>query len=333
VSAGVGASMHSSVRRGVYFLANDRVLDLVIAFLNSFRVHNPTMPLCLVPFDDGISRVLEYRERFGFSVYQDSAKLERCDAIGRLLHGRTVGHYRKLAIWEGEFDEFIYIDVDTVVLAAVDFVFGFLQACEFVTSHSNHTSLERWVWKRSIRRSGELREEQWSYSANTGFVASKVGAMTLDAAEAGSARALMIRRHMNLQCQEQPFLNYLIVTSGGRYASLAALASAGSPFPMKLEFWAGRRGATIKGGQLLPPKGRPPVLLVHWAGQWQARMRDRLWRLCLRAVGVIGTDRGCALRVCLPYGRLWSYYRHLDGQGKQPKNLGVDEASGQTRVT
>jgi len=35
---------------GVYFLANDCVLDLTVTFLDSFRKHNPVTTLCLVPF-------------------------------------------------------------------------------------------------------------------------------------------------------------------------------------------------------------------------------------------------------------------------------------------
>jgi len=34
--------------RGVYFIANDAVIDIAIAFLNSFRRHNAAMPLCMI---------------------------------------------------------------------------------------------------------------------------------------------------------------------------------------------------------------------------------------------------------------------------------------------
>src|ERR1700730_17769535 len=107
--------------RGVYFLANDRVLDLAIAFLNSFRRYNPEIPLCLVPFDENFDEVCDLRSKYVFSVFSDAIALQRCDELSKHFAGHRSGQFRKLAIWEGVFDEFIYIDVDTVVLSDIDF--------------------------------------------------------------------------------------------------------------------------------------------------------------------------------------------------------------------
>ena len=303
--AGVSSS------RGVYFLANDHVLELAVAFLNSFRAHNPTMPLCFIPFDCDAVEVARMQGKYGFSVYRDGAILRRCDAISQRFHGRTIGHYRKLAAWEGPLEDFLYIDVDTVILDAIDFVFAFLWSFDFVTSHSNSPSLERWVWKRSIDGTGRLTDRQRAFSANTGFIASKKGALRLEAAERSATLAATLAPHMNLECQEQPFLNYLMVTAGGRYTSLAVLSTSGNPYPIKLEHWAGRKGATIRGGQLSPVRGRPPVLLVHWAGEWQARTRDHLLNSVLRWLGFQRPTGREAMRFRMPYGRLWRYYRWL----------------------
>jgi len=279
--------------RGVYFLANDRILDMTIAFLNSFRMHNPRIPLCLVPFDDDHRQVAALADRYRFSVFPDRVPLERCDRIGEPFHGRVLGHYRKLAMWSGPFDEFVYIDCDTVVLRSVDFVFELLDRYAFVTSHSNMRSIRQFVWRDSIFEHGGLDNLQIAFSASTGFIASRRGLLDPVDVEAGLGEALELAPHMALECCEQPLLNYLMVTSGHPYTSLFVIAVKGRDRTVPLEEFAGHEQiGTIAEGQVIGPPGRPPTLLVHWAGEWD-------W-----------TGEGKAEPV--PHYDLWSYYRHLD---------------------
>lgn len=42
----------SPIKQCVYFMANNKVLDMTIAFLNSFRMHNKELPLCLIPYNN-----------------------------------------------------------------------------------------------------------------------------------------------------------------------------------------------------------------------------------------------------------------------------------------
>src|SRR6185437_3410251 len=74
-----------SPTRGVYFLANDSVLDIVIAFLNSFRIHNPTIPLCLIPFAEDVEKISRLADVYGFSIYNDLRCIRRCDKIADVL--------------------------------------------------------------------------------------------------------------------------------------------------------------------------------------------------------------------------------------------------------
>src|SRR4051812_23250796 len=104
------------IRRGVYFLANDPMIDLVITFLNSLRAQEPDIALCLIPYDDRTTRIRELASRYCFSVLDDVVALSACDEISSRFHGRIRGHYRKIAAWSGVFDEFVYIDIDTVLL-------------------------------------------------------------------------------------------------------------------------------------------------------------------------------------------------------------------------
>ncbi len=38
--------------RGIYITANDRVMDHAIACLNSIRLHDPSIPVMLIPYSD-----------------------------------------------------------------------------------------------------------------------------------------------------------------------------------------------------------------------------------------------------------------------------------------
>jgi len=168
--------------RGVYFIASDEVLEFTIAFLNSFRMHNPDLPLCLVPFSDCVDKTLAKQSAFDFSVWSDHSALRRCDAISTQFHGSPTGQYRKLALWEGCYDEFVYIDVDTVVLTSLDFVFPLVRIFGLLTSHSDIPSIRKWVWKDSIETARVLTPRQLRFSASTGFVASVRGNLSLDEA-------------------------------------------------------------------------------------------------------------------------------------------------------
>jgi len=300
--------------RGAYFVADDRILDLTIAFLNSFRKHNPEIPLRLIPYDDRTDRVRRLAHEYGFTVWEDDDLLAQCDEISVRFHGRVLGHYRKLAMWEGAFDEFVYIDCDTVVLGDVSFVFTYLEEYDFVTSHSDLRTLRQYVWKKSILKSGLLTREQIAYSANTGFIASKRRALALDFAREAAKHAERLAPHMVLHCVEQPFLNYLIVTSGKRYTSLLVLEKRGHDPRMMAERWAGERWGIVRNGGIRFPGRRPPVLLLHWAGKWQPTATDRRLLSILRGLGLKDRGEEPLLRFFMPYRRLWNHYRFLREQ-------------------
>lgn len=273
------------LRRGVYFLANDRVINLAIAFLNSFRSRNPTFPLCLIPFNDRVDCLLRLQAHFVFSVWRDQSMLRCCDQISTQFHNRVAGLYRKLAIWGGDYDEFLYIDCDTVVLENVEFAFPFLSDFGFVTSHSNLPHLRKLVWKDSIYSTGKLDNNQIDFAANTGFIASKKGCLTNEYVVARTQDARELLPHMALVCGEQPFLNYLIVTSGLPYTSLLSIRRA-KGFDIPLERWAGDPLGPINRGRVSPCDGR--VLLVHWAGLSHLAGHETM-----------------------PHKKLWNFYRYF----------------------
>jgi len=282
-------------QRGVYFLADDGILDMAIAFLNSFRTYNPSIALCLIPFTDDINGLASLRRQYNFTIWHDVATLQWCDEISRSFHGCAVGQYRKLAIWEGPFNPFVYIDSDTVVLHSIDFALQYLDQFDFLTSQSDIPHIRCWVWKDSVYGSGALTNQQISYAANTGFLASRRECLSREQIQVRLPGALALAEHMELLCCEQPLLNYLIVTSGRRYASLYTIARDSRPWlGIPLELWAGRPSAMVRDGRVIRP--RKKILMMHWAGEWQRAQNE-------------GRP--------IPYYDLWSYYRYLRPSQKE----------------
>lgn len=280
--------------RGVYFLANDKIVELAIAFLNSFREHNPTIPLCLIPFDDNVDKILALRDTYSFTLFNDLKLLHACDAISEKFHGKILGAYRKLVAWEGPFDEFAYIDTDMVVVDNIDFVFENLVHTDIFTSHSNMPELRQWVWKDSIEMRKMLSPEQIAFSANAGFFVSKSKLLNMSYVQSQVDAALDLKDDMELGCMEQAFLNYLIVTSNFNYGSLVTFYQSGVNRRLKFEWWAGNPGAMVNGGKLKLRRG-PPIFLVHWAGLWQ---------------------KGNGSLAELPYKELWEHYRYPELRNK-----------------
>jgi hypothetical protein len=278
-------------RRGIYFLANDRVYELTVAFLNSLRLRNPKIEVCLIPYDSASERIKGLCVPYNFSILDDEDTFHWCDNISVVFHDHIKGHYRKLAAWTGPFDEFIYIDVDTVVLANLDFCFAFLTDHDFVSSHSNIEDIRKWVWKDTIFQSGFLNDDQINFAANTGFLISKKAALDRPAVTAAVKKAVKLSSHMELLCAEQPLLNYLIVSSGGPYTSLHVLNDQ-RRLDIPLEMWAGTPGGVVEEGNIRF-ENRPEPLFVHWAGEWRPK------------------KPGPAIDPDMPYQSFWEYYRKL----------------------
>jgi hypothetical protein len=299
--------------RGLYFIADDRVLDLAIAFLNSVRESNQDLKLCLVPYSENISRLQSLAVQYKFFVFDRDDVLNWCDEVSRRFHGRVLGQYRKLAMWQGEWNEFLYVDVDAVILADLMPVFDLLRYFDILASHSDLPGLIRWVWKKSICQANELLPDQIAFSANTGFICSRKDALSFERISSLLPGALRVRNHMELRCAEQPLLNYLIVKSGARYTSLLSLARCFERLRIAhglvSEQWAGNRGLVIGKSDCRSASGRR-VAVLHWAGKWQPTAIERGVFRVLRALGCKEEPQAMRAHVFMPYSAVWRRFRY-----------------------
>lgn len=120
-----------------------------------------------------------------------------------------------------------------------------------------------------------LSAEQINFAANTGFIVSKKNNITLDDIKLRLPDALQLSQHMELNCMEQPFLNYLIVTSNKPHTSLYMLLDSDIYPENYFEFWAGRKKKQfIKNQQTIQDDIIRDVFFMHWAGVWQINSKD-----------------------------------------------------------
>ena len=126
---------------GIAIIANDRVIDWLLPFFESYVATSASIPLYLIPYDDNLERTRKAAEAYGVEIVSlDSTEL---DALARRLYPLNPGHrrrLRKLLALALPLDEVIYLDVDTIMLQDFTKVLGHIQSgrAEFIVSARCH---------------------------------------------------------------------------------------------------------------------------------------------------------------------------------------------------
>jgi hypothetical protein len=257
--------MNSGANVAVVILANDHFFDYLVPFLESFREHNPYLRLCIIPFDDHIEKV-----RAVVPLY-DAELIERdyasIDAFSAYLFGENTylkNRLRKLAAFDLDLDEFLFMDVDMVVGQPLDSFFGHIRPGKIDLLFASSAN--------SVFKEGEnpLTGSTADNLFSTGvFVCSRMVA-TFD-----TIRDCFHRQRNDFLARkvehlfDQPLLNYFFLVTG-RIACKASQRKVryvySSVFGKHLEMSADKT-------MLL--KGRQIVTLAHWAGPSKLKSRIR----------------------------------------------------------
>jgi hypothetical protein len=138
---------------GIYTLANDHVLDQLVALLNSIETNAGNLSVCVIAYNDNLDRVrAEIANRPNVTLMDDPAIFARWREFSTQV---WTTHPHALATWkdqgidgvyrlscnhryasfdpEAPFDRFIYLDADTLVLDSLDMMFESLNDHDFVT--------------------------------------------------------------------------------------------------------------------------------------------------------------------------------------------------------
>ena len=139
--AAVPSDPTRSKKYGIAIIANDKVIDWLLPFFESYVALSASIPLYLIPYDDNLERTRKAAAAYGVEVVSiDSTEL---DALARRLYPLNPGHrrrLRKLLALALPLDEVIYLDVDTIMLQDFNQVLGHIEPgkAEFIVAARCH---------------------------------------------------------------------------------------------------------------------------------------------------------------------------------------------------
>lgn len=193
---------------GAYFSANDAVFDWTVGFLESFRAHNPDLPLRWIPFDDRGDRIAALADEYQFTAFEDPS-FDRLEAIGESLELGLTPYgphwFRRFAAFWGPFERFIYLDSRQLVLCDLREFVEAPAEYGFDLLHFDCT-LDQVYEPGEVRRAFLRRGRGRGF--NSGRWASRRGLFDLETLERFGAECLAVRDQLNPRNTDQFFLNY-----------------------------------------------------------------------------------------------------------------------------
>lgn len=117
-----------SKQYGMAAIANDKIINWLLPFLESYLATNAATPLYLIPYDDNVAMTRRAAEIYGVHfVEPDSAEL---DALAKRLYPMFPGYRRRLRKFLAlalPLDEVIYLDADIILFRDFREMFGLLE--------------------------------------------------------------------------------------------------------------------------------------------------------------------------------------------------------------
>ncbi len=254
---------------GVYLLGNDTVQAWTTSFVTSFRRYNPSVPLCLIPFDGNCDRVTTLINAAGGSVLDRPDTFQRLDRIGEALELGFTNYgkhwFRRFAAFEGPFERFLYLDTRVVVLGPLLPIID-----EVVAGTCDLIHFDRMI--NEVYREGPIRRRivlaGGGRGFNSGMWASRAGLFTAEHMEAAATALVLSREQMNPRNTDQFFLNYLCDEH-----AVTAVHFADLHEDYTHACWAGDGGSLYLDAEgswrrwkFGSAEHRKRVPFVHWAG-------------------------------------------------------------------
>ncbi|MFQ4140670.1 Npun_R2821/Npun_R2822 family protein [Chlorogloeopsis sp. ULAP02] len=254
------------MQRGIYIVANDRVIDNAIALLNSIRFYDEKVLVYLIPFNENYQHVADTLTRFHkIKIFPHLEFLEQfTQSIGEIFPKDFLAlpnKMRKLAVWFGPLDEFIYIDTDIIVFEKIADSLNQLAEVDFFCCDYHHRSEGlRNIFSSVVKEQQIFTEEQLKDVFNSGFWASRKGIITQQMMEETLRECAMHKEYFDFSCgvTDQPILNYLVLKHITKRRNLVK-TPGGEPGS-----WAGSRHFQEKDYVLYD--GDRKLKYLHWAG-------------------------------------------------------------------
>lgn len=267
------------MKRGIYIVANDRVIENSIALVNSIRHHNREIPIVLIPFNQDYQRVFSVLNQLhNVQLFPDLAFLETLtDKIGDIFPRdflKLPNKMRKLVVWFGPLEEFLYIDTDIIVFEDIAQNLDYLSEVNFFCCdyHYLNEQLNN-IFSPLVLDNKIFTPAELSDVFNSGLWASKLGIFTEDNLYEILQECAAHREYFDFTkgVTDQPILNYLVLKLLPKRGNLVKLKE-GSPGS-----WAGTPHFQQKDFTLYDQD--QPLKYLHWAGvPIQSSAYAQLWK-------------------------------------------------------
>jgi hypothetical protein len=146
-------------RFGIYTLANDVVLDQLIALLNSIEANvGAEIPVCIIPYDDRFAQIQQaIAHRPQVTLFNNPSAIQRWETFAQAVWAaHPQGRQKKLAslvqvrqraqrryaAFDGDFEKFVVYDADCLAMKPLDSVVAKLEQHDFVFDDWEHAKPE-----------------------------------------------------------------------------------------------------------------------------------------------------------------------------------------------
>lgn len=252
--------------RGIYIVANDRVYDNAIALLNSIRSYDPEVPVFLIPFNEEYQKVADTLNKLhNVQLFPNLEFLDHfTKKIGEIFDRDFLAlpnKMRKLAVWFGPLDEFLYIDTDIIVFNKISDVLNKLSEVGFICCDYHHANEGlRNIFSPYVKEHNIFTETELQDVFNSGLWASKKGAITEQQMDEILRECATHREYFDFTqgVTDQPILNYMVLKLIPKRYNLVKTPE-GEPGS-----WAGSKHFQEK-DHVLYDQGKR-LIYLHWAG-------------------------------------------------------------------
>jgi hypothetical protein len=262
-----------TLKTGVAVVANDRISDWLLPFLESYAATNAATPLYLIPYDDNLSLTRRAAEIYGVQlVTEDSREL---DALASRLYPLFPGHRRRLRKFMSlalPLDEVLYMDVDTILFRDVSEAFGKLEPgkTDFIMASTS----DEYVYNKKRAKYDFLRDVRLF---NDGFFVTSNKILSLqhffEVIDRDEAIFHEVRKHGMLFAQ--PLSNFVAHRRGLKIGSLAECVTGASD-----ESFYKAKDISFDAEGLPLDWAKNRIFFAHWAGAASLpsrRVFDKSW--------------------------------------------------------
>jgi hypothetical protein len=273
------------MNKGIYIVANDKVIDNAIALLNSIRLYDKEVTVYLIPFNENYQKVATTLDKLhNVKIFPDLELIEKfTQRIGEIFDRDFLAlpnKMRKLVVWFGPLDEFLYIDTDIVVFEKIADNLEKLNEVDFFCCDYHHARDKlRNIFSPLVKEQQIFTETQLEDVFNSGFWGSRKGIFTQEQMEATLSECAKHREYFDFTegVTDQPILNYLVLTLIAKRGNLVKIPGGGPGS------WGGSPNFQQQ-DYILYDKGKR-LKYIHWAG--------------------------IKMKPGSPYWQLWQQYRYL----------------------